>query len=204
MTVEGAVCHHRDHCIEQFYISGVNHYESDAKDMSTFSNFGGGTYEGTTAGDIPFIYIITPTYDRLVQKADLTRLMNTLLNVPKLHWIVIEDRYNKSEKVKNLLNSSRILCTHLAVRTPPRQIFKNGSKAPNHRGVEQRNAGLQWLRDNMSKVKKPSVFYFADDDNTYSLQLFEEVSSPNLLFSITSLIHPFIHLTFWQTRSAAD
>lgn len=44
------------------------------------------------------------------------------------------------------------------------------------RGVLQRNAGLEWIR-NTSKRKKlePAVVYFADDDNTYSLQIFEEV-----------------------------
>ena len=37
------------------------------------------------------------------------------------------------------------------------------------RGVEQRNAGLAALR---SLPPKDGVFYFADDDNSYSLGLF--------------------------------
>ena len=168
--------------------SGAINYKNFLGDTSIFLNFKSAPYEDTTVVDIPFIYIITPTHDRLVQRADLTRLLNTLLNVPNLHWIVIEDRYNKSEKVENLLNSSRVRYTHLAVRTPPRLIFENENQAPDHKGVVQRNAGLQWLTDNQSKVKKPSVFYFADDDNTYSLQLFEEVNSLILLTSILSLI----------------
>jgi beta-1,3-glucuronyltransferase len=45
---------------------------------------------------------------------------------------------------------------------------KKGAKP---RGVSNRNRGLQWLRTNA----KNGVFYFADDDNTYDIQLFEEV-----------------------------
>ena len=44
------------------------------------------------------------------------------------------------------------------------------------RGVLQRNAGLLWLRKLAVKTKvDPAVVYFADDDNTYSLELFKEV-----------------------------
>ena len=34
---------------------------------------------------IPTIYVITPTHTRFTQKADLTRLSQTFLHVPKLH-----------------------------------------------------------------------------------------------------------------------
>lgn len=47
------------------------------------------------------------------------------------------------------------------------------------RGVEQRNEGLRWLREDRRAQpggdNQQGVVYFADDDNTYSLQLFEEV-----------------------------
>lgn len=43
------------------------------------------------------------------------------------------------------------------------------------RGVKQRNAALEWLRTH-ADPRKPAVVFFADDDNTYSLELFEEVS----------------------------
>lgn len=42
------------------------------------------------------------------------------------------------------------------------------------RGVSNRNKGLQWVRDNY--VDPRGVLYFADDDNTYDLRLFDEVS----------------------------
>lgn len=47
------------------------------------------------------------------------------------------------------------------------------------RGVEQRNEGLRWLRADRrpqpGEGRQRGVVYFADDDNTYSLQIFEEV-----------------------------
>lgn len=43
------------------------------------------------------------------------------------------------------------------------------------RGVEQRNAGLEWLRKNLNEDQLNGVVFFMDDDNTYSLQIFEEV-----------------------------
>ena len=42
------------------------------------------------------------------------------------------------------------------------------------RGVSNRNKGLQWIRENY--VDTRGVIYFADDDNTYDLRLFDEVS----------------------------
>lgn len=52
------------------------------------------------------------------------------------------------------------------------------------RGVEQRNEGLRWLREDRRAQpggdNQQGVVYFADDDNTYSLQIFEEVCDPQL------------------------
>ena len=42
------------------------------------------------------------------------------------------------------------------------------------RGVFQRNEALAWLRNNF-KVGDLGVVYFADDDNTYSSELFEAI-----------------------------
>lgn len=123
--------------------------------------------------NIPKIYIITPTHGRLEQKADLTRLSYTLRLVPNIHWIVVEDSPTKTVLVKKFLSTSKISYTHLNAATPT--DFKLKEKDPNWlkpRGVLQRNAGLNWLR------KQPGVtgvLYFADDDNTYDLRLFEEV-----------------------------
>ena len=41
----------------------------------------------------------------------------------------------------------------------------------------QRNLALRWLRETFNaNSSQPGIVYFADDDNTYSLELFEEVS----------------------------
>lgn len=50
--------------------------------------------------------------------------------------------------------------------------YKN-KKGAKPRGVSNRNKGLEWIRQNA----KNGVLYFADDDNTYDLDLFNEVSA---------------------------
>ena len=40
------------------------------------------------------------------------------------------------------------------------------------RGVFQRNAGIGWLREN---ARGRGGVYFADDDNTYGLEIFQEM-----------------------------
>jgi hypothetical protein len=63
------------------------------------------------------IHIITPTYERWTQKADLTRLCQTLMHITKLHWLVIEDSYHKTDLVKRFLKRCPVNSTHLNVRT---------------------------------------------------------------------------------------
>lgn len=125
---------------------------------------------------LPTIYLITPTYDRIEQKAELTRLYYTLLHVPNIHWIIVEDSDKKTDKVRHFLAKCQIPYTHLNVATP--QQVKLKSSDPNWlkpRGVLQRNAGLTWIRASLDPQKTKGVVYFADDDNTYSIELFEEV-----------------------------
>lgn len=55
----------------------------------------------------------------------------------------------------------------------PKEQQKRKVKA---RGVSNRNKGLQWIRQNF--VDANGVVYFADDDNTYDLRLFDEVCAP--------------------------
>ena len=47
------------------------------------------------------------------------RLANTLLHVPNLHWLLVEDADHKSELVSRLLRRSGLVYTHLNVPTPP-------------------------------------------------------------------------------------
>lgn len=123
----------------------------------------------------PTIYAITPTFARPVQKAELTRLSQTFLHLPNFHWILVEDSPKKTKLVTRFLEDSGLIYTHLAASTPLN--YKLGRTDPNWkkpRGVEQRNAALRWLRENMKSNDK-GVVYFADDDNTYSIKLFHEV-----------------------------
>lgn len=126
---------------------------------------------------LPTIYLITPTHTRMEQKAELVRLSHTFLHIYNIRWIVIEDSEMKTPLVTNFLSTCGLNYTHLNVLTPPEVKMKESD--PNWlkpRGVLQRNAGLTWLRE-MAKTRnlEPGVVYFADDDNTYSLQLFEEM-----------------------------
>ena len=51
------------------------------------------------SSDSPTIYLITPTYARHTQKADLTRLLYTLMHVKKLHWVLVEDSDSKTDLI---------------------------------------------------------------------------------------------------------
>lgn len=133
--------------------------------------------------DVPKIYVITPTYARLVQKAELTRLTHTLLHVPQLHWIVVEDAPQPTPLVTDFLAASGLTYTHLHKLTPKDKKLQEGDPSwLKPRGAEQRNEGLRWLREMGAAAEgkeaaalEEAVVYFADDDNTYSLQLFEEM-----------------------------
>ncbi|XP_044764782.1 galactosylgalactosylxylosylprotein 3-beta-glucuronosyltransferase P isoform X2 [Coccinella septempunctata] len=119
--------------------------------------------------EIPPLYIITPTYRRPEQLAELTRLAHTIMLTPNVHWLVIEDAEQKTELVTDLLERTGLSYDHLLAPMP--EIYKKKKKGPKPRGVSNRNRGLAWIRENA----KDGVFYFADDDNTYDLQLFREI-----------------------------
>ncbi|XP_069062875.1 galactosylgalactosylxylosylprotein 3-beta-glucuronosyltransferase 1-like [Pleurodeles waltl] len=114
------------------------------------------------------IFAITPTYARLVQKAELTRLAHTFLHLKGFHWIVIEDAYNKTQLVTLFLKNCGIQYTHLWAKSEKGEHINKGAR--------QRNKGLSWLREQFTLNETiKGVVYFADDDNVYSLQLFEEM-----------------------------
>lgn len=118
------------------------------------------------------IVAITPTYKRLTQKLDLVSLCQTIMHVPNFLWIVIEDSLTKSAVVEHVLHNCHVNSVHLNM------ITSKETKKAGQRGVEQRNAGLQWAR-NYCKEKCENncsgVVYFMDDDNKYDLRLFEQV-----------------------------
>eukprot|EP00095_Tigriopus_kingsejongensis_P005606 snap_masked-scaffold541_size141817-processed-gene-0.8 protein:Tk05606 transcript:snap_masked-scaffold541_size141817-processed-gene-0.8-mRNA-1 annotation:"galactosylgalactosylxylosylprotein 3-beta-glucuronosyltransferase i" len=125
----------------------------------------------------PVIYAITPTYAREVQKAELTRLCHTFLLVPNFHWIVVEDARAKTKLVTDFLTKCGVTFSHLFVPTPPDlKIQPDEQNWRRPRGVHQRNEALSWIRDQAPKYTD-GVIYFADDDNSYSLDLFDEIRS---------------------------
>lgn len=117
---------------------------------------------------VPPLYVITPTYRRPEQIPELTRIAHTLMLVPNLYWLVIEDAKDKNQQVTELLDRTGLNYEHLVAPMP--DIYKN-RKGAKPRGVSNRNRGLEWLRANATT----GVFYFADDDNTYDLLIFEEM-----------------------------
>ena len=118
------------------------------------------------------IVAITPTYKRRTQKSDLVVLCQTIMNVRNFLWIVIEDSHVRTSLVKNVLQQCKVNSIHLNAPT------SKESKKAAQRGVEQRNAGLDWARrycreNCMNKCN--GVVYFMDDDNKYDLRLFQQV-----------------------------
>ncbi|XP_065560007.1 galactosylgalactosylxylosylprotein 3-beta-glucuronosyltransferase P-like isoform X2 [Artemia franciscana] len=117
----------------------------------------------------PTVYVITPTFRRPEQIPELTRLGQTLRQVKNLHWIVAEDAQVLTPVVRTTVEKMGIPYTLLVAPMPDEYISKPGHKP---RGVSNRNAALQWLRSNNITE---GVIYFADDDNSYDLELFEEI-----------------------------
>lgn len=126
---------------------------------------------GSDAGSpepAPIIYFVTPTYPRREQIAEITRLGQTLMHVPHLHWIVADDTDNCNRLLNNLLKRFGIPYTHIA--SPMPGFYRTKKLVP--RGVANRRAALTWIRNNN---KKSGVLYFGDDDNTFDLKLFSEI-----------------------------
>ncbi|CAI5537379.1 unnamed protein product [Closterium sp. Naga37s-1] len=122
------------------------------------------------------VMVVTPTYPRAYQALYLAHLANTLRAVaPPLLWIVVEGA-NKTEETARALEHTAAQCLphgdpacrtlnflHLAAAT--REMAKW------NKAVAQRNAALQHIEAH----RMDGVVYFADDDNVYAPQLFEEL-----------------------------
>ncbi|XP_055614700.1 galactosylgalactosylxylosylprotein 3-beta-glucuronosyltransferase P-like [Uranotaenia lowii] len=116
---------------------------------------------------LPPLYIITPTYRRPEQLAEITRLGYTLKHVQNLFWLIVEDADKRTESVTRLLRQINVPFVHLTAPMPAK--YRKLKVKP--RGVSNRNRGLQWIRANATD----GVLYFADDDNTYNLEIFEQM-----------------------------
>lgn len=90
------------------------------------------------------------------------------MNVRNLHWIVIEDSAQRSSFVTSLLSRMPFATSHLAATSTAGEKSKV-------RGASQRNAGLKLLLKNPNTLHDDDVIYFADDDNSYDVRLFDEI-----------------------------
>ena len=122
--------------------------------------------------------------------------------VPRLTWIVVEDSKLVTARLKRILERFNTLnivltagegyhshtrqyktyyayitdhvnmsnITEIIAAEMPKKYRKQ--KGPKPRGVAGRNEAIKWIVEN---VEGDGVMYFADDDNTYDLRLFEEV-----------------------------
>lgn len=91
----------------------------------------------------PLIYFVTPTYPRREQAAELTRLAQTLLHVPNLHWVLAEDASDCSDRIPSLMRRYRIPFTYVASPGPAK--YKRLPKLEIPRGVSSRRAALKMI-----------------------------------------------------------
>lgn len=119
--------------------------------------------------DLPILYVITPTYRRPEQIPELTRLGQTLMHVPKLHWLVADDATSVNQQVVDYLKSIGIPFTYFLTPMPQKYSRRWFGYLP--KGVANRNGAMMWLRLHATE----GVMYMADDDNTYDLRIFQEI-----------------------------
>ena len=125
--------------------------------------------------EVSTIYAITPTYARATQRVDLISICHTLMHVPNITWIVVEDSEKKTQPVKDILTKQ---CKYV---TSVHLTAKSSKNKAGGRGINQRNAGLSWIRQKCGsntttmETECKGVVYLMDDDNKYDLRLFQEV-----------------------------
>ncbi|XP_078152050.1 nucleotide-diphospho-sugar transferases superfamily protein [Carex rostrata] len=111
------------------------------------------------------VIVVTPTYNRAAQGYYLNRLAHTLRLVePPLLWIVVEGGETVTPETAHLLSKSGVMYRHLVCP-------KYNSTNLKDRGVHQRNTALEHIETH----RLDGIIYFADDDNVYSLELFDRI-----------------------------
>lgn len=104
----------------------------------------------------------------LMWKLELKNLFS-LRKIPNLLWL--KNIFETIILFAPILNSNSIIGKIFVLNF----FFFQEPKWKKPRGVSQRNVALKWLRENRNRSTDLGVIYFADDDNTYDLQLFNEV-----------------------------
>ncbi|KAK1269547.1 putative beta-1,4-xylosyltransferase IRX9H [Acorus gramineus] len=109
------------------------------------------------------VIVVTPTYERAHQAYYLNRVAGALKLVrPPLLWIVVEAEAVMAETAE-MLRRTGLIYRHLVCE-------KNLTDAKDRR-VHLRNRALEHIE----RHRLDGVVYFADDDNVYSVELFERI-----------------------------
>ncbi|KAL4310444.1 hypothetical protein GQ457_01G011040 [Hibiscus cannabinus] len=109
------------------------------------------------------LIVVTPTYNRAFQAYFLHRLGQVLRLVkPPLVWIVVEEK-TVSLETAEILRKTGVMYRHV--------VSTRNSSHVKDRGVHQRNAALEHIE----RHKLDGIVFFADDDNVYTLGLFESL-----------------------------
>ncbi|XVF48571.1 hypothetical protein PTKIN_Ptkin03bG0201200 [Pterospermum kingtungense] len=109
------------------------------------------------------LIVVTPTYARPLQAYYLNRLAYTLKLVqPPLLWIVVE-MTSQSEETADILRRSSVMYRHL--------VCKKNLTDIKDRNVHQRNVALYHIETH----HLDGVVYFANEENIYSTDLFEQM-----------------------------
>ncbi|GAV88691.1 Glyco_transf_43 domain-containing protein [Cephalotus follicularis] len=119
--------------------------------------------QDSALGNRKLLIIVTPTYTRPFQTYYMNRLAHTLKLVPHpLLWIVVE-MIPQSAETADILRRNGIMYRHLICN-------KNVTNVKD-RSVQQRNVALSHIETH----RLDGIVYFADDDNIYATDLFEQM-----------------------------
>ncbi|PRQ27500.1 putative 1,4-beta-D-xylan synthase [Rosa chinensis] len=109
------------------------------------------------------LIIVTPTHAHPFQAYNLNRLAHTLKLVsPPLLWIVVE-MTSQSAETTDMLRRTGIMYRHL--------VCEKNLTDVRDRSVHQRNVALFHIETH----RLDGIIYFADEDNIYSSDLFEQM-----------------------------
>ncbi|XP_076348056.1 galactosylgalactosylxylosylprotein 3-beta-glucuronosyltransferase 1-like [Tachypleus tridentatus] len=111
----------------------------------------------------PTIHIITPnTFINGIRIADLIRFSQTLMSVPNHHWVLVEVESQSSLLFQRALKRSNVNFTYLKIQNKQNLSFVSNLCV---------QVGLNFIR----KTVSTGVVFVADLENTFDLDLFEEI-----------------------------